>query len=124
MVKGERLLPSDVPGSCMFYPQVIQDPEGFYFGMDLDGMTMGTFRACISVMGLRELAKREGMLTPEEGSLKDAEIADLQQRLDMLDAENNDLQRQIDAIDGLVKDRGMVVRKLAGKKPQKVKEAA
>lgn len=106
----------------MWFPQILQDDEGFYLGMELDGLTPGTMRACISVKGVKQLAHGEGMLYPSEAKQLQQQVDDLELRLTQSEAERVALSQELDSIDGLVKSRDMVVRKKMGR--PKVKEAA
>lgn len=120
MRKVERLHPSEVPGRCMFFPQLIADPDGFYIGMDLDGLTPGRMRACISVRGVREIARGEGMVDKADLDAALGESESLRARVAELEAELSEHEVVLGAIDAL-ESKEFRARKRPGRPKQKAK---
>lgn len=117
----DKLHPSDIPGRCAFFPQVISDPEGFVTGEELDtpvqvgGHTYGLVRQAVSVKGLREAAKRfAGMHTAEQYAELQEELSDAKAQIDQLEGELEEYDRRFTAID-VLESADYHARKKAGR---------
>src|SRR5688572_29960612 len=96
----EKLMPWDVPGACMFYPQRRQDPNGFVVGAEIDASAhAGVITQAASIEGIRQVAaKYAGMVDAEELRGAEAEIAALKAEIVDLELEIDNLNGRIDAI--------------------------
>lgn len=110
----EKLHPSDVPGRCILFPQVISDPDGFVMGEEIDA-SLSIVRPTISIKGLREASQRyAGMVSQEEVSGLHEEIADLNHRIEQLEGELQEYDRRFQAID-VLESADYTARKKAGR---------
>lgn len=108
------------PQHCAVFPQLGSAQRDGYFdtGTDLPGPGVWVHRVYVSVVAVREMARKLDWISDEEAGQLRAEIGQLQAALAEATERADAAEAVVDAID-VIESREFKARKRPGRKPEK-----